>query len=85
MWRPPSEVRCVDPEGIYGVGALECGSSAITFERESPRLNFRNRMEMPVPRPSPGKLVGLFFGGLVVVVMLFMMFVLLGNLFMSEQ
>jgi hypothetical protein len=29
--------------------------------------------------------VGLLFGGLVVVVMLFMMFVLLGNLFMGEQ
>jgi hypothetical protein len=29
--------------------------------------------------------VGLLFGGIVVVVMLFMMFVLLGNLFMPEQ
>jgi hypothetical protein len=29
--------------------------------------------------------VGLLFGGVVVVVMLFMMFVLLGNLFMPEQ
>jgi hypothetical protein len=29
--------------------------------------------------------VGLLFGGLVVVVMLFMMFVILGNLFMAEQ
>jgi len=29
--------------------------------------------------------VGLLFGGAVVVVMLFMMFVLLGNLFMPEQ
>jgi hypothetical protein len=29
--------------------------------------------------------VGLSFGGIVVVVMLFMMFVLLGNLFMPEQ
>jgi len=40
---------------------------------------------LPVPRPSPGKLVGLLFGGVVVVVMLFMMFVILGNLFMGEQ
>ena len=40
---------------------------------------------MPVPRPSPGKLVGLLLGGLVVVVMLFMMFVLLGNLFVPQQ
>jgi hypothetical protein len=40
---------------------------------------------MRVPHPSPGKLVGLLFGGVVVVVMLFMMFVLLGNLFMREQ
>jgi hypothetical protein len=40
---------------------------------------------LPVPRPSPRKLVGLLFGGLVVVVMLFMMFVLLGNLFLPEQ
>jgi hypothetical protein len=29
--------------------------------------------------------VGLLFGGLVLVVMLFMMFVLLGNLFLTEQ
>jgi hypothetical protein len=29
--------------------------------------------------------VSLLFGGLVVVVMLFMMFVLLGNLFLPEQ
>ena len=40
---------------------------------------------MPVPRPSPGKLAGLLFGGLVVVVMFFMMFVILGHLFISEQ
>jgi hypothetical protein len=29
--------------------------------------------------------VGLLFGGLIVAVMLFMMFVLLGNLFLPEQ
>jgi hypothetical protein len=40
---------------------------------------------MSVPRSSRGKLVGLVFGGLVVGVMLFMMFVLLGNLFIREQ
>jgi hypothetical protein len=40
---------------------------------------------MSVPGLSRGKLVGLLFGGLVVVVMLFMMFVLLGNLFIREQ
>jgi len=38
----------------------------------------------PVPRQTPGKLLGLLFGGLVVAVMLFMMFVLLGNLFTRE-
>jgi hypothetical protein len=38
-----------------------------------------------VPRPTPAKLFGLLFGGVVVVVMLFMMFVILGNLFMGEQ
>jgi hypothetical protein len=32
-----------------------------------------------------GKRIGLLLGGLVVVVMLFMMFALLGNLFMREQ
>ena len=42
-------------------------------------------MEPSLPRPTPGKLLGLLFGGLVVVVMLFMMFVLLGNLFTREQ
>jgi hypothetical protein len=40
---------------------------------------------LPVLRASPGKLVGLLFGGLVVVAMLFMRFVLLGNLFVPEQ
>jgi hypothetical protein len=38
-----------------------------------------------VPRLAPRKVVGLLFGGLVVVVMLFMMFVVLGNLFMADQ
>jgi hypothetical protein len=38
-----------------------------------------------LPRLSPGKLFGLLFGGLVVIVMLFMMFAILGNLFMGEQ
>jgi hypothetical protein len=38
-----------------------------------------------VPRLAPGKLAGLLFGGLVVVVMLFMMFAILGNLLMGEQ
>jgi hypothetical protein len=38
-----------------------------------------------VPRPSPGKLVGLLFGGMVVVVMRIMMFMTLGNLFQDEQ
>ena len=40
---------------------------------------------MPVPRPSPGKLAGLLFGGVVVVVMLFIMFMILGNLFLGGQ
>ena len=40
---------------------------------------------MPVPHPSPGKLVGLLFGGMVVVVMRIMMFMTLGNLFQDEQ
>ncbi len=35
-----------------------------------------------MPRPNPGKLLGILFGGPVVVVM---MFVILGNLFMGEQ
>jgi hypothetical protein len=38
-----------------------------------------------VPRLSPGKMIGLLFGSLVVIVMLVMMFVILGNLFMGEQ
>jgi len=38
-----------------------------------------------VPRPTPGKLLGLLFGGLVVVVMFSTMFVLLGNLLVPEQ
>jgi len=38
-----------------------------------------------VPRPTPAKLAGLLFGGLVVAVMLFMMFILLGNLFMPQE
>jgi hypothetical protein len=38
-----------------------------------------------VPSRTPRKLFGLLFGGLVVVVMLFMMFVILGNLLMGEQ
>jgi hypothetical protein len=64
---------------------LERGSSAAAFEHESARANFRETEELPVPRPAPSKLVSLLFGGLVVVVMLFMMFVLLGNLFLPEQ
>jgi hypothetical protein len=38
-----------------------------------------------VARFTPGKMIGLMLGGLVVVVMLFMMFVILGALFMGEQ
>jgi hypothetical protein len=38
-----------------------------------------------VPRHSPDKLIGLLFGGVVVIVMLFMMFVILGNLILREQ
>jgi hypothetical protein len=38
-----------------------------------------------VPRLAPRKVIGLLFGGLVVVVMLFMMFVVLGNLLMGDQ
>jgi len=38
-----------------------------------------------VPRVAPGKIVGLLFGSLVVVVMLLMMFVILGRLFWAEQ
>jgi hypothetical protein len=38
-----------------------------------------------VPRPSPGKVVGLLFGGLVVLVMLVMMFMILGNLLVKDQ
>jgi hypothetical protein len=54
--------------------------------RTKPReKNPRDNEEPSLPRPTPGKLVGLLFGGVVVVVMLFMMFVLLGNLFMIEQ
>jgi len=43
------------------------------------------KRELPVPRQSPAKLVGIVFGGLVVALMLFMMFVLLGNLSLPEQ
>jgi hypothetical protein len=64
---------------------VECESAALAFEHYSPRSNFRSRRELPVSRPSPGKLVGLLFGGVVIVVMFFMMFVILGNLFMGEQ
>jgi hypothetical protein len=64
---------------------LECGSSATAFEHEELRLNLWDNEELSLPPPTPGKLVGLLFGGLVIVVMLFMMFVILGNLFLSEQ
>ena len=43
------------------------------------------RGELSVSRLAPRKLFGLLFGGLVVVVMLFMMFVILGNLLMGDQ
>jgi hypothetical protein len=36
-------------------------------------------------RPRTGKLIGLVFGSLVVLVMLFMMFAVLGGLFSGEQ
>ena len=49
------------------------------------RPNFLEEEELSVPRLAPAKLAGLLFGGLVVAVMLFMMFVILGNLFMGEQ
>gem|GEM_PF-2869530 len=38
-----------------------------------------------MPRLAPGKILGLLFGGLVVVVMLVMMFVILGKLFVGDQ
>jgi hypothetical protein len=43
------------------------------------------KRELPLPTRTPRKLFGLLFGGLVVVVMLFMMFVILGNLLMGDQ
>jgi hypothetical protein len=64
---------------------LECGRLATAFERKALKPNFQKKEESSVPRPSPGKLIGLLFGGLVVGVMLFMMFMLLGNLFIREQ
>jgi hypothetical protein len=45
----------------------------------------RDKEELSVPRHSPDKLIGLLFGGVVVIVMLFMMFVILGNLILREQ
>jgi hypothetical protein len=38
-----------------------------------------------VPRLAPGKVIGLLFGVVVVIVMLFMMFVVLGNLLMRDR
>jgi hypothetical protein len=52
---------------------------------EGRRAPLSNRRELPVSSRTPRKLFGLLFGGLVVVVMLFMMFVILGNLLMGEQ
>jgi len=53
--------------------------------RMNPGQTSRDYEESLVPRPTPANLVGLLFGGVVVVVMLFMKFVLLGNLFIPEQ
>lgn len=38
-----------------------------------------------MPRLAPGKMIGLLLGGLVVVVMLVMTFVILGNVLVGEQ
>ena len=50
-------------------------------EAQSPFNITRN----PLQRLAPGKLIGLLFGSLVVIVMLFMMFVVLGNLLTGDQ
>ena len=65
---------------------LKNGSTATAFQgarlRRRPLQLQRGTL---VSRLAPAKLAGLLFGGLVVAVMLFMMFVVLGNLFMGEQ